>query len=926
MIRWVGIVLALLAGTQERRGPLPPAEALKTFRVPPGFRVELVACEPAVVSPVAIAFDEDGRLYVAEMRDYPLGSPAGSIRLLEDRDGDGIYERSTAFAENVPFPSGFLCWKGGVFATCAREVLYLKDTDGDGKADVRKSLFAGFGHVNAQHVVNGLQLGLDNWIYGSNGLSGGTINGVTLNHCDFRFKPGLDEIEPVSGNSQFGNTFDNWGRRFIVRHDNHIVHPVLPQRALRRQPHVAIPAVEDAISDHGAIPKLHPISPYDTVFTSADTDSSCAVTIYRGAAFPAEYAGNAFVCQPVMNLVHRDVISPRGASFIATRGDSDRDFFASTDLWSRPVNLSVGPDGALYVCDIYRQVIEHPDYIPKDIQKRIDLSAGCGCGRIYRIVHEAAPAGRRPRMSRASAAELVAELENPNAWWRATAQRLLVERQDPSAIEPLRALARDSRVALGRLHALWTLEGLSALTEGEIARALCDPEGGIREHGIRLAEPRLTSSTALLSALIARADDRDPRVRFQAALSLGDVRSPQTFETVVRMSARDAGDPWLRAALLSSGGHAPADWLAALRRQAPSFLETPEPGALDLVRALARAVASERRDTTMASWFRETAGGDRPRPWQREALSCLAPLRRSGVSVETLLEPMSGWVSAARATSTDSAGSAVERAEAIGLLGLLAPGDYSGLVHAREPQEVQIAAVRATSPLRIPDNWGSLTGPVRREILSLLLSRADGVKAVLDRLEKGELRAVELDAVHRSELLRHPDAALRARAKPLFAPKGSEEREEVIREIAAKMAGLTGDRARGETVYRTNCATCHRLGGQGKKVGPDLEGVLGRDRAALLVDILDPNRAMDPSYQVYVVRTTANETVNGILATETPAGVTLRRAGGEESTIPRRDIAEIKAWPASLMPEGIENNLKAQDFADLFEFLKPISR
>ncbi|MBI3854809.1 MAG: c-type cytochrome [Planctomycetes bacterium] len=822
-MRLLAIALLLFGGLQGRRGPIPPDEALKTFRVPPGFRVELVAAEPQVVSPVAMAFDEQGRLYVAEMRDYPNGTPSGTIRLLEDTDGDGRMDKSTLFAENVAFPSGLLCWDGGLFVTCAYEVLYLRDTDGDGKADDRKRIFGGFGRQNAQHVVNGLQFGIDNWIYGSNGLSGGTINGLSLNRSDFRFRPDTREIEPVSGNSQFGNTFDDWGRRFIVRHDSHLIHPVLPRRAAVRQPHLAIPAVEEAISDHGNIPKLHPVSPRDSVFTT-DTDSSCAVTIYRGGAFPDEYSGNAFVCEPVMNLVHRDVLVPKGASFTAKRAEADREFFASTDAWSRPVNLSVGPDGALYVCDMYRAVIEHPDYIPKTIQPKLDMEAGKGCGRIYRIVSESAPPQKRPRIGDEKAGALVAHLQSPNAWERTTAQRLILERQTPGAAGPLHGLARDKKSPVTRLHALWTLEGLGELTLDDVARALEDPDPGIREHAIRLAEPKFENARLLRRRVLDLADDPDPRVRFQVALTLGEIRNEEILPVLLQMTLKDAADPWIRTALLTSGAGTPVEWLAALKKHAPEFLEKPASGALELMKALAQVVAAERKEGRAAAWLREAGGGERPRAWQREALSAL-------------------------------------------------------------------------------------------------IGRPEGVKVVVEKLENGQIRPVELDAFHRSELLRHPDAAVRNRAKPLVASKGSEEREELIREITAKMAGLKGDRARGEKVYQTNCATCHRLAGQGKKVGPDLEGVIGRDRAALMVDMLDPNRAMDPSYQVYVVRTTSNEIVNGVLASETPAGVTLRRAGGEESTILRRDIAELKAWPASLMPEGIENNVKAQDFADLLEFL-----
>jgi putative heme-binding domain-containing protein len=514
----------------------------------------------------------------------------------------------------------------------------------------------------------------------------------------------------------------------------------------------------------------------------------------------------------------------------------------------------------------------------------------------------------------------VAELENPNGWWRTTAQRLLIDRQDKAALEPLRALAKESKSPLGRLHALWTLAGLSALSDQEILRAMEDSAAGLREHSIRLAELRLAESKPLVRALLERERDPDPRVRFQLALTLGEVPLKEAFDAVVRMTVRDAGDSWTRSALLSAAGQGAAEWVAALPRD---FLERPAPGALELVRSLAQAVAAEGNERRVQAWLEMATTGERPRAWQREALSCLPALRRAGFPAERLLDTTKAWVTRAQEALADSERPLSERVEALGLLGLLAPSDFSSLVTPKEPQELQVAAIRATPNFRMPGNWANLTVPVRREVLSSLLRRLEGVNAVLERLEKGEIRPVELESFHRSELLRHPDAAARARAKALLAPKGSEEREDVLREITSKMSGLKGDRARGEKVYQTSCATCHRLAGQGTKVGPDLEGVLGRDRSALLVDILDPNRAMDPSYQVYVVRTVANETVNGILVTETPAGVTLRRAGGEESTIARRDIAEIKAWPASLMPEGIENNLKAQDFADLLEFLKP---
>ncbi len=894
MSRLLAVLLACGAA-QDRTGPLPPEEALKSFVLQDGWTLDLVAAEPDVVSPVAMAFDEDGRLFVAEMRDYPLGPAAGTIRLLEDADGDGRREKSTVFASGIPFPTGVLPWKGGLLVTAAYEVLYLKDTDGDGRADERRTILSGFGRQNTQHLLNGLQFALDNWVYASNGLSGGTVNGVKLNGTDFRFRPDTSEVEPVSGNSQFGNTFDEWGRRFIVRHDNHAIHPVLPLRYLRREPALAIPAVEESISDHGNIPKLFPVSPRDMVFTT-DTDSSCAVTVWRGSAF---------VCEPVLNLVHQDLHVPKGAGFTAKRALEGREFLASRDPWCRPVNLAGGPDGALYVADMQRAVIEHPDYIPKEIQKKLDLNAGKDCGRICRIRN--GPAGERPRLGAAASADLVPHLAHENPWWRLTAQRLLVERSAKDAAPAIRALARGD-APFGRLHALHTLEGLGELASADLEPALKDAVAGIREHAIRMAE-----AFPLKDALRAMADDPDPRVRFQLALSLGEA------PVLAAVARRDAADPWVRAAILSSVGEGAVDLLPRLED-------------LTLIRDLARQVGRRRKGEEPLRWLRSIQGNLGPR--ERAVLEVLEPLRRAGQDLDALLREAgldaraSEWVAAALALSL-SAAAPPARVESIEFLALFPSAEraekLAGLLGPREPQEVQLAVIRAHGEAigsKLLEGWPTLTVPVRNAVLAVQLTRPERVRELLDRVEKGAIRAVEFAPHHRSELARHPEGSIRARAKKLLEAKISEDREEAIREVTAKLAKVAGDRVRGEKIFTTSCAICHRLEGKGIKVGPDLEAALGRDRRALLVDLLDPNRAMDPSYQVYVVRTNAGAVINGVVSAETPASLTLRRAAGEETTISRSDIAEVKAWPASLMPDGLESSLSAQDFADLLVFLR----
>ena len=377
-------VVAALAARQDSIGPLSPKEALKSFTVAKGFRIDLVAAEPDLLDPVAMAFDENGRIYVAEMIDYPLGPPAGRIMLLEDLDGCGKIDRATVFADKIPYPTGVMPWRGGVLVTTAPDILFLKDTDGDGKADVREVVFTGFVEGNQQHRVNGLQFGYDNWIYGTNGDSGGNVRRgnsdgpkISISNRDFRFRPDYSGFEGTAGRGQYSNTFDDWGNRFINDNSNHIRHPVLPLQYLARNPNLAVAAVEEGISDHGGSSQVFPTSklqerPNDP-FAAGRFTSACSVTIYRGGAFGPDFQGNAFTCEPVHNLVHRDIVVPKGASFVAKRGEEKAEFLSSNDNWCRPVNLCGGPDGGLYVLDMYRAVIEHPQWIPLEMQKRLDL-------------------------------------------------------------------------------------------------------------------------------------------------------------------------------------------------------------------------------------------------------------------------------------------------------------------------------------------------------------------------------------------------------------------------------------------------------------------------------------------------------------------------------------------------------------------------
>ncbi|MEO7649619.1 MAG: PVC-type heme-binding CxxCH protein, partial [Bryobacteraceae bacterium] len=508
-------LLALLPACRTGGPPYAAGDALAQFEIERGFRIELFASEPAVASPVAMEFDEDGRIFVVEDRGYPLetAQPLGRIKLLEDTNGDGRPDKTTIFADGLKLPTGVMRWKKGILVTDAPFVWYLEDTDGDGRADRREKVLEGFAFTNPQHTVNTPLYGLDNWIYlahenattavvykdrfgdpGSDIRFSGKAPGPAIvdRARNVRFQPDSGRLEALAGSSQFGHTFDAWGHHFTLNNSNHTRHEVLSAAAVRRNPHLALANAMQDVSDHGAAAKVFPITrnPEFQMLTNAgEFTSACGLTMYLGGGVPA-WDNSSFVAEPVHNLVHRDVWTPQGSTFRTSRATEGREFLASRDPWFRPVNFYIGPDGALYVIDYYRQLIEHPEWMSAEVSRGPDLYNGQDRGRIYRITRSdnPPPLPRGIQLSKAPDAELVARLADPNIWWRRTAQRLLVDRHAVGMVPGLLQMARQNASPVGRLHALWTLEGLGKLDPALIEQALRDTSPGVRENAVRLAE------------------------------------------------------------------------------------------------------------------------------------------------------------------------------------------------------------------------------------------------------------------------------------------------------------------------------------------------------------------------------------------------------------------------------------------------------
>ena len=721
----------------EMPPPKSPAESLASIRVRPGFTVEPVAAEPLVMDPIDIAWGPDGRLWVVEMADYPLGldgrgKPGGRVRVLEDTKGTGKFDKSTVFLDSIPFPTGVMPWRKGVLVTAAPSMLYAEDTDGDGKADVVRPLFTGFAEGNQQHRFNGPRWGLDNWVYLANGDSGGRVRSartgktVDIHFRDLRVKPDTGEIEAQTGQAQYVLSDADLRRNEFL----------LPPRPTREVPEV---------------PGAAPVYPISTTFARFNDfnmanrfTSACGSNVYRDDLFGPAFSGNVFVCEPVHNLVSRLVLTPDGVSFVGKRaaGEEHTEFLASSDHWFRPTAVHTGPDGALYVVDMYRQVIEHPQWIPPDWQKELDLRAGHDKGRIYRIAPTGAPRRPVPRLDRMTPAELAAALDSPNGWQRDMAQMLLVWKADvkmfgppgdQTAAEPLRRLIEKCERPVTRMQALCTLEGIGKWTPEDVVRALKDPHPGVRRQAVRLARVRsdgvkFVTKRALSDGLLAMLDDPDPQVRLELASALGDLVPPRAGPAIGKMALANR-DEYILAALFSSlsadnVGPALTAVLADEKGRANAG-----PAVEGLFR-MAAALGDEATVTKAADAIGAPAGP--AVPWKLAALAGLLDgldARRAGSRPK--LTQLAAWLDAARKLAAGDEAGEAERVAALRLLGRRGTVNkadlpaFIELLGPRNPPAVQEAALAAVVRVGTPEaadgvlaGWKSLSPRLRSPVLS----------------------------------------------------------------------------------------------------------------------------------------------------------------------------------------------------------------
>ena len=873
--------------------PRSPEQSAAAFKLPDGFKMELVASEPLIASPSGICWDERGRLFVTELHGYNLegkldveelnktgkldeqvrrvqAAPEfkkaaktgtyGVVKLLRDTDGDGRMDKADVWSANLPPAYGLVPARGGVIVACAPEIVYLADRDDDGRAEVRETLFSGFKAGLLERGVNAPQWGPDGWIYFGSGLGGGRITGpklakpIDLPRSDFRIRPDGSAIEPITGRTHtLGFAMTESGERFVPSTTVPGIYVApLPWRYLIRNPNAASPSLTSSPGGRKpafSISRPHPwrtkrashpeyFKFYRDRYGQGEVDpsgwftSACGSFVYRDNVLPG-LQGNLLACEPSGNLIHRALIERRGTELVLKRapGEEQSEFAASKDGWSHPIQLSHGPDGAIWVVDYYREIIEDYSAIPRHLQQQYDLYAGHDRGRIYRLTHRDAPKPPVSDLSKSNARQLARETASPLYWRRETALRLLVERGDPKAAPELRRVLADRATSpSGVIAALRALDGLTLLKPDDLTPFVDHEAPAVRVHALQLGDRRFgeSDSTQLENKILAAArTENHPRVLLQLALSLGEIGHDKAIDALANLATRVGDLKWMDAAVLSSVHNRETKLLSRL---------------------LNRGTKAESLPAKLAASI--TAGGE-----ESDLSGTLTLISRAPLKLQT------------------------------GILNALARGRAGG---RRKP---------AHSP------------ETNRAIARLAASADADVRAA----------ARALEATFQPRALTAGEAPS-LRGLPAGTSPAVEVTEELYRDHVKALSG-TRDKQRGHELFLQACATCHRIGEEGQDFGPNLLGELFAAEETLLRQMLFPNERIRPGFETTAVRTVDGEVVTGLLKDEGATSLQLAQPNGVVQTLLRKDVVGVSRVAGSSMPT-FAGALKPKDFADLLAWLR----
>lgn len=933
---------------QPRWQPLTPLQALSTFELDSTFRIELVASEPLIEQPIAMVFDESGRLFAAETPSIATDSADGNgrIKLLEDTDGDGVFDTAGVYLDKLARPCALACWDGGLYVLDTPNLLFCRDTDSDGRADRVSTVITGFA-AQSQALPVSLGWGADNRLHGESIAAGGLLKiagapnakPVDPGGLGFVLDPRAVHIAADCFPGSRGMAFDIWGRRYFSPDDGSLQIGLCTETQRIPGGRGGTAGEYAGIADEGASIPVFPIgsaeSP-DAGGVPAAAQHSLYVSglvVYQGDAWPIEYRDCLYVLDSRNNLIHRRTLDDTGLAPRSQRPEQTKEFVRSSDTGFRPVQCAGGPDGNLYVLDRYGLSPESPD-----------SNSGNRYGRIYRVAPRSFAHEKRVMPGSVSGTGLVDMLEHTNAWHRETAARMIYASQEKNLIPSLQTLANKSTAPYGRIGALHALAGLSALDNEVLARAMSDEEAAVRAHALRLAVPRLATDARLMGNVTALAGDRDVRVRYEAACHINSVWLEERVAPVVRLCRLDGADPRFSKVLASAArdvAHSVLRELVAV----PEYLATPENAPL--LHSLARLTMLSRRgfDSSFApnllSSLPEDAGEIRKLLAAGFVDGAVAAgrwgaLKRLVQADGPTAEVVAQLLIEAQSTATDPSAPLDDRLSAIGLLSSEtfenAGGLLAGLIVQSEPVEVQTMAIQSLSlignPRMVPlilGAWFNLGPRVRWQAMDKILGNGVLALALLEAVENGAMDIESLVRWGILDLARHPNSVIRNPASRLLAQREIQENDRIAaayNDIRTLQPSVPNGRA----LFENNCSKCHYFDGMGYRVGPDLDYMANAGTYQLLKSISSPNTDVLTIYYSYSIETNDFQTVAGIIAAEEENYIVVHGPGGEEHTITRDNIASLTCTDQSLMPEGWPDALGKQGLADLIGYLVETSQ
>ncbi len=979
--RFFGLLLIVFAITIAALQPDPRTvrlkKALDSFQIEPGMRIDLIAAEPLVIDPVAIAFDADRQMYVVEDRGYPdpavggLPTTLGRIALLKDTNGDGVYDKRSDFATGLTYPNGIMPWRGGVFVTCSPDIYYFKDTDNDGIADVKKVVLTGFfATQTAQIRMSHPTLGLDGWIYVTAGLNGGDVTSpehpdrpaVSFKQTDGRFNPETFEFQVTGGKSQFGLTFDAYGRRFGCSNRHPIMHSVIEPWYLRRNANLLFNETVQNVSKVEAEATVYPVS---HSVTSADFipkligrshagtfTAASGLMVFNGTGLSPAHQGNIFICESAQNLIQRQIVQPDGVSFSSKTAYEGREFLSSTDEWFRPVSVQHGPEGGLYLADMHRKVIDHPSYVPEEARGGLDWESGKTDGRIYRVVRKDFVQKKYDASTGLSSASsttaLVKYLSSAEEWERNTAHRLLLERNDQASAPLIKKVAVESVFPESRARAVWLLNSMESLDLATLKKVLADKVSGVREQAVLLAGNKSKEYPELVQAVVAASSDEAIRVRYNSALVLGSIEGQQAVQALAKLAATDGADKWFRAAVLSGIEKRMPEFLATFRAQ-----QKAEPVAFaSVMKDLGRLFGNGGTAEDCRVLLGEVLASKGDPEWRIATMLGLAEgisgrAKEFGSSPKGLLYAIQGnSASGSDVAALDNfivnvlgiAGNQAEKTRLrISATALLAYTDFEGssstlqkMIAPSTPPELLLEAISAFTRLDDPRGaamlldkkaWSAYTPRIKSAVVAAVVSKPAFIKELFAVIEKGAITGAELSSADRVRLMSDKNTEISDRAKRLFKELEGGDRMKVYQEYKNALSASV-DAKLGKAVFQKACSACHTYKNEGGKVGPDLTGVKNQPADALLLHILVPNYEVLPAYQSISIRTNDGRSFSGWLVSETENSLTLRTTFGTDESILRRNISSLSNSGLSLMPDGLEQSINKDEMAKLIAYLK----